>query len=1113
MVAKSQLNVVSITNKEHRIVIPLDYLGMLVGNVSTKDGEACNSENMKVVAFGMNGGRYETAVQEDGNWILSELPMGEYRIEIEDDKWRLTEQVFVELQDDVIPDVVELKVSPKRVFIASPAFGPGPLSVSCRLLDNVASDDCSVEWDFDGDGVTDSTDMMPNWTYTVLGDHFISLTITKENGEATSYSEMVKVLEPVENVLYDDVILIHEMDKPPYEFVSYDGKTFVMREVADHPVKPQSGAKMLFKHADNLYAIKILDSRRVNDCYYMTVKDATMGDFFSSYSYCVDLNDTGQKRGISILEPEIEIKGICVNGKVTVKRKPIEHYYSYKNATFDTEWTAYDDGFSINADINITEVGGSPESTVLLFPPIPLPGPIPCVFKVEAYIRAEAKLNGSAGCSFNVVENISWGVHWGKDRNDRYDLDPYLYRSSQSPLDGNDFQLKIEGIKCELGIGIKGTVGIAAVSIDGLLFDSYASLADLSFSWDMIRLNFGLNRDEGLSFAFGSGFKLTLALVNAKVNNFSGSLWKRDIWDSFHGWKWIWGGPVEEFDYTSTEPVYHQGGAIYLWDALFTPRSAPEKYFEYTNGHTKVYHKFNGLTMNRKWHWGDGTADTFERYGVTHTFKDKGVSYPVTLQPYGIGGVPGTRFTRRVSHPGEACPKCGHLYSENISAGQCSCKCHGYYENPGDKGNPPVLQSCDPNEVVGPRGVGDSIGQRLVEPGEWLDYTVYFENKPTADAAAQEIWVKLNLDASLLDLSSFQFGEISFGQQQVNTLNGKAMGKFAVAQEGTPYQVRGNMTYDRSSGAAQWYLRSYDPANDEGGNWPVVTSAGFLPPNDDKHSGEGYVCFRVKVRDDAPAGRRIDCSATITFDRNQPITTSPAWFNWIKGTDSQTEIGNLTWNGKEGAHYQVSLWTGNQDPSSEEAIAVANSGVLGTNRWRLPSNLTKGTTYFWQVTTIDADGERTLSPVWGFEMDGRVVVDLVPGWNLLSIPFKLEDYTERQLLGRKLFTLQDHSYVKATSLEAGRGYWLLNNDARNNKLDFIPANASRAQNAAELKDGWNMLGPTENTNIPDERISVWQYVDGEWQYIPPGEDSQYDLNIGQGYWIYQEPLEQMQEEQ
>ena len=61
-------------------------------------------------------------------------------------------------------------------------------------------------------------------------------------------------------------------------------------------------------------------------------------------------------------------------------------------------------------------------------------------------------------------------------------------------------------------------------------------------------------------------------------------------------------------------------------------------------------------------------------------------------------------------------------------------------------------------------GRGDGDTQRYVKPGEWMTYTVYFENKSTATAAAQE--VKVTNPLSLyLDWSTFEMGEVAFNNQ------------------------------------------------------------------------------------------------------------------------------------------------------------------------------------------------------------------------------------------------------------------------------------------------------------------------------------------------------------
>lgn len=190
-------------------------------------------------------------------------------------------------------------------------------------------------------------------------------------------------------------------------------------------------------------------------------------------------------------------------------------------------------------------------------------------------------------------------------------------------------------------------------------------------------------------------------------------------------------------------------------------------------------------------------------------------------------------------------------------------------------------QSIDPNEMSGPLGLGDPETERYVKPGEWMTYTVYFENRADATAAAQEVRVTNPL-SEYLDWSTFEMGEIAFNNQIDLGLSGKRSGTSEAAMKGTNTLVRTQLTLDEKTGTAEWYLRIVDPTTATG--WPEDVFAGFLPPNDETFRGEGHLTYRVKVRDDAPHGVRIDNSASIVFDYNEPIETDPSWWNTVART-------------------------------------------------------------------------------------------------------------------------------------------------------------------------------------------------------------------------------------
>ena len=216
--------------------------------------------------------------------------------------------------------------------------------------------------------------------------------------------------------------------------------------------------------------------------------------------------------------------------------------------------------------------------------------------------------------------------------------------------------------------------------------------------------------------------------------------------------------------------------------------------------------------------------------------------------------------------------------------------CKGPDGDGSSSGGGTVAQSCDPNEISGPLGMGE---KRYVPQGEWMDYTIYFENKTNATAAAQEVFVDLPMDANL-DWSTLELGEIAFGDHIDTSLVGKSHGKASYALPGTNTSVKTEVKM--KDGVLSWYIRDWDPTTTD--NFPASATGGFLPPNDpETHCGEGHLSFRVRVKPGAPDGAVIAASATIVFDSNAPIETDPSWWNTV-GTihDVKLEIDGVATN-------------------------------------------------------------------------------------------------------------------------------------------------------------------------------------------------------------------------
>jgi PKD repeat protein len=70
--------------------------------------------------------------------------------------------------------------APTAAFTATPTSGTAPLAVS--FTDTSTGAPTSWSWDFQNDGITDSTEQSPKFTYTAAGTYTVKLTATNANG-------------------------------------------------------------------------------------------------------------------------------------------------------------------------------------------------------------------------------------------------------------------------------------------------------------------------------------------------------------------------------------------------------------------------------------------------------------------------------------------------------------------------------------------------------------------------------------------------------------------------------------------------------------------------------------------------------------------------------------------------------------------------------------------------------------------------------------------------------------------------------------------------------------------------------------------------------------------
>ena len=198
-------------------------------------------------------------------------------------------------------------------------------------------------------------------------------------------------------------------------------------------------------------------------------------------------------------------------------------------------------------------------------------------------------------------------------------------------------------------------------------------------------------------------------------------------------------------------------------------------------------------------------------------------------------------------------------------------KCDGWTFTPKDCGCTRVQAPCDPNDILGPDGYG---AEGWISGVQSLPYTIRFENDPEkAQAPAQVVRINHPLDPDV-DARSFRLGDFGFGPFTFSPPANRAhyQARLDVVDSlGVLVDVTAGI--DVVANQAFWVLTSVDP---ETGDQPRDDPfAGFLPVNDDRGSGEGFVSYTVRATENANTGDVIDAQATIFFDINAPIDTPP----------------------------------------------------------------------------------------------------------------------------------------------------------------------------------------------------------------------------------------------
>jgi len=127
------------------------------------------------------------------------------------------------------------------------------------------------------------------------------------------------------------------------------------------------------------------------------------------------------------------------------------------------------------------------------------------------------------------------------------------------------------------------------------------------------------------------------------------------------------------------------------------------------------------------------------------------------------------------------------------------------------------------------------------------------------------------LDANL-DPSTVQLTQIAFNNVTLNMPANSQSYSLQTSVSTSPDPVTVIAALDPASGTITWTIQSVDPQT---GSLPADPLAGFLPPDNSAHSGDGSVTFSVMPKAGLANGAVISNTAHIVFDAMRPSIPTP----------------------------------------------------------------------------------------------------------------------------------------------------------------------------------------------------------------------------------------------
>ena len=267
-----------------------------------------------------------------------------------------------------------------------------------------------------------------------------------------------------------------------------------------------------------------------------------------------------------------------------------------------------------------------------------------------------------------------------------------------------------------------------------------------------------------------------------------------------------------------------------------------------------------------------------------------------------------------------------------------------------------AVNSLDPNEKSGTVSNPDNS---YIRGDRSLPYRIDFENIASATAPAQQVIIADTLDAKVFDLSSVSFTSFGFGD--INHSVTPGVSAYTTLIDLRPLNdvvVRTDMKMDIATGVLTVKFLSLDPATLEIMNDP---EGGFLPPNVDYRSGQGFVMYSVSPKTELPTGTELKNKAHIFFDNNEAIVTN-TFTNLIDKTKPAARVQSAVENSMPGE--LTVTWEGNDAHAGIQSFDIYRSvddgpfelWLGGTTETEVNFEATAGSAYGFYAVSRDYAG-------------------------------------------------------------------------------------------------------------------------------------------------------------